>query len=130
MIVVDSSAFLATLQHEPEGPEFTARLMAADQAVVSAVTLQEAAMVLHSRFGPGGVDDLEALIAALAIEVLPFTQEHARLAVQAFARFGKGVSPVGRLNLCDCSAYALAAALDAPLLCKGDDFPATDIRIA
>ena len=31
------------------------------------------------------------------------------------------------LNLGDCFAYALAKALDAPLLYKGDDFALTDV---
>jgi ribonuclease VapC len=34
------------------------------------------------------------------------------------------------LNYADCFAYALAKAMDAPLLCKGNDFPLTDIGIA
>jgi ribonuclease VapC len=34
------------------------------------------------------------------------------------------------LNYGDCFAYALAKASDAPLLCKGNDFSLTDIRVA
>lgn len=40
--------------------------------------------------------------------------------------YGRGRHPA-RLNLGDCFAYALAKALDAPLLFKGDDFLKTDI---
>jgi ribonuclease VapC len=42
-------------------------------------------------------------------------------------RFGGGPA---RLNYGDCMAYALAKARDLPLLFKGDDFAATDIRSA
>jgi ribonuclease VapC len=34
------------------------------------------------------------------------------------------------LNYGDCFAYALAKAMNASLLCKGNDFPLTDISIA
>ena len=49
-------------------------------------------------------------------------------AILAFQRFGKGIDPKARLNFCDCAAYALAKAMDAPLLFKGNDFTATDVR--
>jgi ribonuclease VapC len=45
-------------------------------------------------------------------------------------RYGKGIHPTARLNLCDCVAYALAKNLNAPLLFKGLDFQATDITAA
>src|SRR5262245_17067950 len=44
-----------------------------------------------------------------------------------YMRYGKGMHPTARLNLCDCVAYALAKHLNVPLLFKGDDFAATDI---
>ena len=61
---------------------------------------------------------------------------HARLcncrrAAQAvYMRYGKGMHPTARLNLCDCVAYALAKHLNVPLLFKGDDFAATHISPA
>ena len=51
-----------------------------------------------------------------------------RAAAVAFDRYGKGIDPTARLNLADCAAYALAATMNAPLLFKGDDFAATDVR--
>lgn len=45
----------------------------------------------------------------------------------AFASFGKGRHP-GALNFGDLFAYALSKTSGEPLLCKGDDFPRTDIR--
>jgi ribonuclease VapC len=51
-------------------------------------------------------------------------------AVAAYQRFGKGSGAKAKLNFGDCAAYALAKSLDIPLLFKGDDFAATDIRSA
>jgi ribonuclease VapC len=51
------------------------------------------------------------------------------LAREAFARFGKGRSPVA-LNFGDCFAYALARATGQPLLFKGEHFSKTDILAA
>jgi len=48
----------------------------------------------------------------------------------AFAVYGSGLHPQARLNLGDCATYALAKAMSAPLLFKGDDFAATDIVAA
>jgi ribonuclease VapC len=55
--------------------------------------------------------------------------ELADVARVAFLRFGRGRYPAA-LNLGDCASYALAKLRNLPLLCKGDDFPQTDLRIA
>ena len=49
------------------------------------------------------------------------------LARRAFRKYGKGRHPAG-LNFGDCFSYALARALDKPLLFKGNDFSQTDIE--
>ncbi len=64
------------------------------------------------------------------IDVVAFTADHARLAREAYARFGKGSRSRARLNLGDCFSYALAKVKDEPLLFKGDDFTHTDVRAA
>ncbi|MBX9682333.1 MAG: type II toxin-antitoxin system VapC family toxin [Hyphomicrobium sp.] len=51
-------------------------------------------------------------------------------ALDAFRTYGKGIHPRARLNLGDCTAYALAKGTNAPLLFKGNDFAATDIIAA
>jgi ribonuclease VapC len=50
------------------------------------------------------------------------------LSLDAFRRYGKGIDPKARLNFCDCATYALAKAMNVPLLFKGDAFAATDVR--
>ncbi len=59
-------------------------------------------------------------------QIVPITAEIGRMAVEAFARFGRGNHPA-RLNLGDCFAYACARNLGVPLLFKGTDFSQTDI---
>jgi len=74
--------------------------------------------------------EFDALVAALGIEVVALTPEHARIAREAFKRYGKGRRTKAQLNFGDCFAYALAKALDAPLLFKGLDFAQTDVKRA
>jgi hypothetical protein len=61
------------------------------------------------------------------IEVVPFDANHLALALEAFERYGKGISATARLNLGDCCSYAPAKSLGAPLLFKGNDFSQSDI---
>jgi ribonuclease VapC len=72
--------------------------------------------------------ELQQLVQALNIRIIPATEIHAGIAADAFARFGKR-TPAG-LNLGDCFAYALASDLGEGLLYKGDDFPKTGIPAA
>ena len=60
----------------------------------------------------------------------PSDADQAQAAHAAYRRYGKGIDPAARLNLCDCVAYALAKQFDEPLLFKGNDFAATDIAQA
>ncbi len=70
--------------------------------------------------------NLDALISVFSIEIVPYTEELALIAREAFLRFGKGRHPA-RLNSGDCASYALAKARKLPLLFKGGDFARTDI---
>ena len=61
-----------------------------------------------------------------AIAPVAVDERQMRLAGDALERFGRGRHPA-RLNFGDCFSYALARALDEPLLFKGEDFGRTDI---
>ena len=101
----------------------------ADGMVVGVPTLLELRMVLAGRVG---LDRAEAMIDALlfdAIRRVDFDQRHLAAAIAAFDRYGKGRHPAS-LNFRDCMAYAVATVAGCPLLYKGDDFAATDIRSA
>ena len=128
MIVIDTSALVAILNHEPERTAFFQAIIAADRCLVSAVTYQEAGHVLFARHGVNGMYDLEGFLALIKAEIVPHDMHLAALALEAFRRYGKGIDPKARLNFCDCAVYALAKAMQAPLLFKGDDFTATDVQ--
>ena len=69
------------------------------------------------------------LIVEAALEIIPVDARQVELAYDGFRRFGKGRHPAG-LNFGDLFAYALARALDEPLLYVGTDFGLTDVRSA
>ena len=128
MIVIDTSALISILNHEPERTALYEAIAAADRRLVSAVTYQEAGHVLFAKRGVNGLYDLEDFLALIKAEIIPHDMQLAALSLEAFRRYGKGIDPKARLNFCDCAAYALAKAMNAPLLFKGNDFTATDVR--
>jgi len=127
VIVIDASVLIAILEFEPERDAFAETIARADRCVASAVTLLESGMVLRGRRGPSGLVALADLMSESEIEVVAFDAVQVELALTAFARYGKGIHPRARLNLGDCASYALAKALNAPLLYKGSDFASTDV---
>jgi len=129
MIVVDASAIVAIYLGEPERRGFVRRIkQAVAGAIMSPVNLWEALACAHAVNGDAGRLRMERLIARLGIQIAPIDAETARLAAEAFARFGKRTPAA--LNLGDCFAYALAKQRGAPLPYKGDDFARTDIAAA
>ena len=128
MIVVDTSAVVAALGGEPEGDRVHASL-AGDDALMSAATYLECAIVVAARHGDAGVHDLRLYLHEAGVEIVPVDRDQADTALGAWTRFGKGRHPAG-LNFGDCFAYALAATRDAPLLFVGDDFARTDVAVA
>jgi ribonuclease VapC len=92
------------------------------------VNLWEVLVRIEAVEGPGGRQDAEDLLAEANIGVAPVTVDHARLAADAFRRFGKKTP--AKLNLGDCFAYALAMSEGDGLLYKGDDFTKTDVANA
>jgi len=124
-LIVDASAVVAIALDEADAGAFSAALGASTPKRMSAANHFEAALRLER----GGGFDLDALLALGAVSVVPATPAHARAALDAWRRFGKGRHPA-RLNMGDCFAHALAREAGAPLLFKGDDFSHTDIRSA
>jgi ribonuclease VapC len=128
-VIVDTSAIMAILKKEPEAVALGAALTRAANPAMSAATLVEVGIVSEGRAGAGVRAEVEDLIAGAGIEVVPFTAEQARIALDGWRRFGKGRHPAA-LNLGDCFAYALARSRGEPLLFKGEDFAQTDVRRA
>ena len=127
MIVVDSSAIVAIARREAEREMFSRVLVREEVCLLSAVSLHETSLVLTGRAPDRGAwTVLQKLLWEMGIEVVAFDLAAARLAHEAFLRFGKGRHPAA-LNLGDCASYALAKQRGAPLLYKGNDFARTDI---
>jgi ribonuclease VapC len=128
-MVIDTSAVIAILFDEPDQQIFVAAIEAAPVRLVSAVSRVELAFVMEGRKGEAGREPLERFFALTGAQVVAVTPQQADLAIGAFRRFGKGRQPAA-LNLGDCFSYALAQAVDLPLLFKGDDFTRTDVKRA
>lgn len=127
MIVIDSSALIAIFETEIDADLYAAAIADADRVIMSALNVHETAIVLRSRRGEEAVARLWLYLDQAEIEVAAFDRAQARVASQAFNRYGKGINSAAKLNLADCAAYALASSLSAPLLFKGSDFRHTDI---
>lgn len=126
MIVVDTSALIAILDKEPDAAVFAAAIAEADPPLISAATLLEVNIVMLNRHGVKAARMVERLLQQAGFQIESFTVQHAEIAREAYARYGKGQQSAG-LNYGDCFSYALAKATGLPLLFKGQDFSQTDI---
>ena len=127
-LVADTSALLAALFAEPQRDAVLVALAETDDALLSSCSLLEATIVAQSRLGPEGQAELERLLDAFGVEVSALTADQAKVAVDAWRRFGKGRHPAA-LDILDCCSYALARAARLPLLAIGHDFARTDIDL-
>ena len=128
-MTLDSSALVAILFAEPGHLDLVDRILEADHVRVGAPTLVEAGLVMSGRRRTPSAGEVEGLVTELGVTVVSFGESEWRLAVDAFARFGRGQHPAA-LNFGDCLAYATAKSLGDALLFVGDDFARTDIGSA
>lgn len=127
-MIVDSSALVAILLAEPGREALLDHLARAAVIGVGAPTLAETGIVLTARLGVAGRSLLARLLDEAHIETVPYTAAHWPVAIDAFARYGKGRHPAA-LNFGDCLTYATCRLTNRPLLCIGDDFPQTDLPV-
>jgi ribonuclease VapC len=125
-MVVDASALIAIILTESEGERCQSTLAGAERPIMGAPSMFETLMVLTRWMNANADPALKKVLDAFEIEVVPFTEQHALIAYEAFSRYGKGRDPAG-LNFGDCMAYAVAKVANAPLLFVGNDFTRTDI---
>lgn len=127
---IDTSAVVAILAGEDDAAVLATRLAGGSPRYVSALVILEAAMRLSSLLSVQP-DEAEASIREFLeeadIEIMAIGSAEAAVAVQAFARYGKGRGHPARLNLADCLSYACARNAGVPLLYKGGDFARTDL---
>jgi ribonuclease VapC len=129
-VIVDSSALVAVALREQPVADMLVRAVdeERDAIGIGAPTLVESIIVLEARLGARAPRLVHRLVDGLPIVVVSFTSAHARIAAEAWRRFGKGCHPAA-LNLGDCMSYATARIAERPLLCVGDDFARTDLAV-
>lgn len=125
-MIVDTSALVAILYGEDEAASFAEVIQHADLCRLSVANYLELTMVIEKQLGPEGTRHAENFVRRAGIQIEPITVEQGLIARQAFFDFGKGRHKA-QLNFGDCFAYALAKAVDEPLLFKGNDFKHTDV---
>jgi ribonuclease VapC len=128
-MVIDASAILAILLGERDAATFAQAIENADDRRMSAAGYLEAALVIDNRGDAVAQREFDRFFLRSGITIEPVTLEQARLAREAYRDFGKGRHRAA-LNFGDCLAYALARAIEQPLLYKGRDFSHTDIQSA
>lgn len=124
--MLDTSAIIALLTDEPDALRMFTVLSEAQAKGVGAPTLAETGLVLSGKLGTQRL--LHRFIQEFGVTVIPFGDLHWQTAVLAFERYGRGRHPA-KLNFGDCLTYATAKLAKQPLLCKGDDFPHTDLEL-
>lgn len=125
-MVIDSSAVIAIAFSEAEAETFEHLISSDPVKLMSAATLLELSMVIESRLGDAGGQELDLWLERSAVDIVPVDIVQTEIARQAWRRFGKGRHSAS-LNYGDCFSYALAIDRGEPLLFKGNDFSQTDI---
>lgn len=128
-MIIDSSALVAIVLREPGYDALLRRLLDDPAPAIGAATLLEAGIVLSARLGLDARGLLTRMLHEGGVTVLPVTDAHFGVAMEAWLRFGKGRHPAA-LNFGDCLSYAMAIVANVPLLAVGDDFPLTDCLLA
>ena len=129
---IDASALAAMLTNEDEARELLARVQQSTTRMTSPLAVWEAAIAIACVLDlpiAAAAEAVESYLALMEIKTVNVAPETARIALEAYDRYGKGRHPA-RLNFGDCFAYACARNLGEPLMFKGADFPQTDIEAA
>jgi ribonuclease VapC len=129
-MVLDTSAVIAAIANEEDSSRYQAAMLSAEALFMSSIAALETRIVLFARLGPDAVAHFDRMLEQAGIVVIPFDEDLARTAFEAFRRYGRGRGHPARLNIVHCAVYALAKTRSEPLLFKGDDFAHTDLRSA
>lgn len=129
MVVLDTSALTAILLAEADAATYITAISQVPERLLSSATWLELSVVILAKRGDEGLRELDLIVVRGEIQVVPFTQEQAQLARDAYRVYGRGRHQAG-LNYGDCFSYAVARWFKAPLLYKGNDFSHTDIQSA
>lgn len=128
MIVLDSSAVLASMFGEP-GAQPIANLLASGEPLSMSVANAFECFMRLARISDERASDLDLFVRTYDITLHNVDGAQLALARAAFLAYGKG-RHAAALNFGDCFAYALAKSREAPLLFVGEDFAKTDVKRA
>ena len=112
-MIIDSSAVFALLYGES-----------------TAERVLEVAGVVALRRAPTSPRQVDDLLREMRVEFVPVDMDQARVARDAYRRFGPSSGSRARLTFGDCFSYALAITSGEALLFVGDDFTHTDVQSA
>jgi ribonuclease VapC len=130
---VDASAIVAMMTDEKDARTLAARLETSKVRLTSPIALFEStagvARVLALPVAKAQAE-VAKFLELMEIQVVALPPEVGPMAIDAFARFGKGRRHAAQLNMGDCFAYACALHYGQPLLFTGSDFSKTDIAPA
>lgn len=101
-MIVASSAVLAILRNEPEGPAFAAVIEKASVRRISAGNFLETAIVIDGSRDPVASRRLDDLMRIAGLVIEPVTDDQVRIARDAYRDFGKGSGHSAQLNFGDC----------------------------
>jgi ribonuclease VapC len=128
---LDTSAIVEYLTEGPQAALIVDRLdSSATRRITAPTVIFEVCSVITTRKAcdvPAARALLTAFLAEMEVTVVPITEETGRLAVEAFARYGKGRGHPAQLNFGDCFSYAACKLAGVPLLYIGRDFARTDL---
>ena len=130
---IDASALVAMMIDEADAKTLAGRLEHSTMRLTSPIAVFETAAAVARELALPVEDALaeaKRFLSLLEIQIMPIPVEASDLAVEAFARYGKGRGHPAQLNMGDCFAYACAHISRQPLLFKGRDFTETDITPA
>jgi ribonuclease VapC len=131
-IFADASALIAITIREDDALELAECLQRDRSRLYSAIAAWEAVAGLTHTYAflvHEARERLRLLLDALDFQIVSIGEPELIIAMEAYARFGKGRHPA-KLNMGDCYAYACARTNQARLLFKGGDFAKTDIEAA
>ena len=126
MIAADTSALMAIIMDEDDGPTFHAIMRQDGEVLVSAATAVELTIVAMGK----SEEIYQAALRLLDrpfIRLVPVDSEQLWSATDSYHLYGKGRGNPAQLNFGDTFAYALASVRGLPLLYKGADFARTDV---
>jgi ribonuclease VapC len=100
-MIIDTSALLAILFDEPDGPTLLWRIAEAPICLLSSANAVEVRIVADRHANSAKGPALDALLETLGIDIRLVTIQHARLARTAYHTYGKGQHLAG-LNTAGC----------------------------